>query len=50
LHKKARYKTQQAVIECGGDAKTVQRRGGVFTVVQNPEAPALTTPQQCTKA
>ncbi len=27
LHETARYKTQQAVIECGSDAKTVERRG-----------------------
>jgi hypothetical protein len=35
LHETARCTTQQAVIECGSDAKTVERRGGVFRTLQN---------------
>jgi hypothetical protein len=30
MRKTARYKSQQAVIERGLDAKTVERRGGVW--------------------
>jgi hypothetical protein len=29
MHETARYKSQQAVIERGSDAKTVERRGAV---------------------
>jgi hypothetical protein len=35
LHETANYKGQQAVIECGSDAKTVERRGAVYRCLQN---------------
>jgi hypothetical protein len=57
MHETAHYKFQQAVIECGSDAKIVERRGEVFRTLQKlgacfrkfltaelPQAP------QCTKA
>jgi hypothetical protein len=38
LREKARYKTQQAAIERGSDAKTGERRGGVYRALQNLDA------------
>jgi hypothetical protein len=35
VHETAHYKTRQAVIECGSDAKIVERRGEVYRLLQN---------------